>query len=75
MDRLRRRARSRAPARWPGAARLAKLREEAGISQVQLAEKLGVTQQAVAQWERKRRPSAPTLWPSSRRRSGSAAAT
>ena len=34
-------------------ARLARLREDAGLSQVQLAEKLGVSQQAVAQWERK----------------------
>jgi len=33
--------------------RLARLREEAGLSQVQLAEKLSVSQQAVAQWERK----------------------
>jgi len=33
--------------------RLARLREEAGLSQVQLAEKLGVTQQAIAHWERK----------------------
>ena len=33
--------------------RLAKLREEAGLSQLQLADKLGVTQQAVAHWERK----------------------
>ena len=33
--------------------RLARLREEAGLSQVQLASKLGVSQQAVAQWERK----------------------
>jgi transcriptional regulator with XRE-family HTH domain len=29
------------------------VREEAGVSQIQLAEKLGVSQQAVAQWERK----------------------
>lgn len=33
--------------------RLARFREDAGLSQLQLAEKLGVTQQAVAQWERK----------------------
>lgn len=33
--------------------RLARLREEAGLSQIQLADKLGVSQQAVAQWERR----------------------
>jgi transcriptional regulator with XRE-family HTH domain len=33
--------------------RLARLREEAGLSQAQLAAKLGVTQQAIAHWERR----------------------
>jgi transcriptional regulator with XRE-family HTH domain len=33
--------------------RLTRLREEAGLSQTQLAEKLGVTQQAIAHWERR----------------------
>jgi transcriptional regulator with XRE-family HTH domain len=44
------------PAKHPRStfgARLAQLRERVGISQLQLAQKLGVTQQAVALWERK----------------------
>ena len=44
------------PAKHPRSnfgARIAHLREQAGLSQIDLAQKLGVSQQAVALWERK----------------------
>jgi transcriptional regulator with XRE-family HTH domain len=44
------------PAKHPRSgfgARLAKFREEAGLSQAELAEKIGITQQAIAHAERK----------------------
>jgi transcriptional regulator with XRE-family HTH domain len=44
------------PAKHPRSnfgARIAQLREQAGLSQIDLAQKLGVSQQAVALWERK----------------------
>jgi transcriptional regulator with XRE-family HTH domain len=44
------------PAKHPRSgfgARLVRVREDAGLSQLQLAEKMGITQQAVAHWERR----------------------
>jgi transcriptional regulator with XRE-family HTH domain len=53
-------ARGRARRRLPGPAARRQLRERAGLSQQDVAAALGVTREAVAQWESGRRSPRPT---------------
>ena len=46
---------------------LKQCRKQKGISQAELASKLGVTQQAVGKWESGKSSPTPPRWPASRR--------